>query len=109
MTLRGDSFWADFLGMDPTSWSTSGVSVHAHVGLRGYRGLWCFRRKHRIVVSAPAPWLARAACSSDWSDAGLDEAGLWRHAAAVRIALSLGYDRYANHLAIRLSREAPEP
>lgn len=26
---------------------------------------------------------------------------------AVRIALSLGYERYANHLAIRLNREAP--
>ena len=28
---------------------------------------------------------------------------------AVRIALSLGYDRYANHLAVRLNHEAPEP
>lgn len=28
---------------------------------------------------------------------------------AVRIALSLGFDRYANHLAIRLNREAPAP
>lgn len=28
---------------------------------------------------------------------------------AVRIALSLGFDRYANHLAVRLNREAREP
>jgi len=28
--------------------------------------------------------------------------------AAVRLAFSLGYERYANHLAIRLKREAPE-
>lgn len=29
--------------------------------------------------------------------------------AAVGIALSLGYERYANHIAVRLKREAPEP
>lgn len=28
---------------------------------------------------------------------------------AVRLALSLGFERYANHLAVRLRREAPEP
>jgi hypothetical protein len=241
MGIRDDKFWADFLGVDPTGWSTIGVSVQSHVGLRGYRGLWCFRRNRRIVVSAPAPWVPRltevivrrvedddlmlptfwaqalqhdferaigpafqgcldptrfehkanssvrpvddsdcaaveqfrAACGPDWNDGGLDKAGLWRHAyfegglitamagyrawaddagdpcvltrsdvrsggrgaavtaavvaralangkmllyqtlesnhPAVRIALSLGYDRYANHLAIRLNREAPEP
>lgn len=28
---------------------------------------------------------------------------------AVRIALSLGYERYANHVAVRLSRDSPNP
>jgi hypothetical protein len=239
--IRDDKFWADFLGVDPTDWSTIGVSVQPLVGLRGYRGLWCFRRNRRIVVSAPAPWVPRltevvarreqdddlmlptfwaralghdferaigpafqgcldparfehkpnnsvrpvddsdraaveqfrAACGPDWNDGALDKAGFWRHAyfeeglitamagyrawaddagdpcvltrsdmrsggrgaavtaavvaealansklllyqtlesnhPAVRIALSLGYDRYANHLAVRLNREAPEP
>jgi hypothetical protein len=113
----------------------------------------------------------RAACGPDWNDAGLDDAGLWKHAcvedglitamagyrawsdnagdpcvltrinarsggrggavtaavvakalangklllyqtlesnhSAVRLALSLGFERYANHLAVRLRREAP--
>jgi GNAT superfamily N-acetyltransferase len=29
--------------------------------------------------------------------------------AAVRLAFALGYQRYANHIAVRLTREAPEP
>jgi GNAT superfamily N-acetyltransferase len=29
--------------------------------------------------------------------------------AAVRLALALGYERYANHVAVRLKRDAPEP
>lgn len=29
--------------------------------------------------------------------------------AAVGLALSLGYERYANHLAVRLKRDAPGP
>jgi len=29
--------------------------------------------------------------------------------AAVRLALSLGFERYANHVAVRLKRDAPEP
>jgi len=238
MGIRDDKFWADFLGVDP-DWGTTSVSVQAHVGLRGYRGLWCFRRNQRTVVSAPAPWVPRItevvvgrahdddlvlptfwaralphdfergigpvfqgcldparfkhkpdssvrpvddsdciaverfriACDPDWNDGGLDRAGLWKHAyfedglitamggyrgwsddagdpcvltrsdargrgrgaavtaavvaealangklllyqtlesnhPAVRIARSLGYDRYANHLAVRLSREVP--
>lgn len=28
--------------------------------------------------------------------------------ASVRLALSLGYERYANHVAVRLRREAPD-
>lgn len=240
MGIRDDKFWADFLGVDPTDWGTIGVSVQPHVGLRGFRGLWCFRRNQRTVVSAPAVWVARlteivagrvhdddlmlptfwaralphdfergigpafqgcldparfkrkpsssvrpvddsdrvaveqfrVACGPDWNDGGLDNAGLWKHAyfenglitamagyrgwsdnagdpcvltridarsggrgaavtaavvaealengklllyqtlesnhSAVRLALSLGYDQYASHLAVRLSREAPE-
>jgi GNAT superfamily N-acetyltransferase len=239
MGIRDDEFWAEFLGTDATDWGTLGVSVRQHVGLRGFRGFWCFRRNQRTVVSAPAPWVSRlaevvdgrahddelmlpafwaralphefergigpafqgcldparfrhnpstkvrpiddsdhvavaqfrAACDADWNDGGLDKAGLWKHAyfeaglitamagyrawaadagdpcvltrsdarsrgggaavtaavvaqalangklllyqtlesnhPAVRIALSLGYERYANHLAIRLNREAP--
>lgn len=239
MGLRDDKFWADFLGVEPTDWSTPGVSVQPHVGLRGFRGFWCFLRQRRLVVSAPAPWLPRlteairrvdeeqlmkpdfwtqalqgdfdraigpafqgsldptsfeprantsvrpvadsdraaieqmkADSGADWDAGGLDRAPLFRHAyfeggvvaamagyrawsddagdpciltrpdarsrgcgaavstavvaqalahgklllyqtlesnqAAVRLALSLGYERYANHLAIRLKREAPE-
>jgi len=237
MGIPDDRFWAHFLGVDPADWMTPGVSVAPHVGLRGYRGFWCFRRGQTIVVSAPEPWVERlnqitaechaddlllpqfwlralpgdferavgpafqgcldptkfkarstaavrlvrdadalaldefrAACSSDWNMP--DDARLWRHAyfedgiitalaayrnwsdsagdpcvitrpdgrgcrrgsavtsavvaaalsherlllyqtlesnlPAVQIALSLGYERYANHLAIRLCRESPE-
>lgn len=237
MSVRDDRFWADFLGVDPTDWERTGVSVQAHVGLRGYRGFWCFRRNRRAIVSAPASWVSRisdvivgraddelmqptfwaralpnaferavgpafqgclnpakfkrkasdsvrsvgeadglaveefrAACASDWNMP--DNASLWRHAyfekgmitamagyrgwndsagdpcvvtrpdarsggrgaavtsavvaealtngklllyqtlesnePAVRIALSLGYDRYANHLAVRLNCDSPD-
>ena len=59
MLARYDAYWADFLGIDIADWATSGISFRAHVALRGYQGLWCFRRHDRIVVSAPAPWLSR--------------------------------------------------
>ena len=59
MSIRDDEFWAGFLGIDPSDWATSGVSVHEHVGLRGFRGFWCFRRNQRMVVSAPAAWVPR--------------------------------------------------
>lgn len=59
MGLRDDEFWAGYLGVDPVDWDTAGVSVRPHVGLRGYRGFWCFRRSRRIVVSAPAAWVPR--------------------------------------------------
>jgi hypothetical protein len=238
MGIRDDEFWADFLGVDPTEWGGIGVSVQPHVGLRGYRGFWCFRRNRRTIVSAPASWVPRlgqiiggradddlmlgafwaralshdferaigpafqgcldpakfrhkpdrsvrpvddidgprvegfrTACGPDWNMP--DTAGLWRHAyfeegivaamagyrgwsdsagdpcvitrpdarsggrgaavtsavvaealaneklllyqtlesnePAVRIALSLGYERYANHLAVRLNRDSPDP
>lgn len=232
MGIRDDKFWADFLGVKPAD--TVGVSVQPHVGLLGYRGLWCFRRNQRTVVSAPVSWVPRltemvaagvhdddllqsafwdqvlqqdfdrgigpafqgcldptrfmhrpnssvrpvddsdrtaieefrATCAADWTDGGLDNAGLWRHAyfedrvvtamagyrawgeqaggpcvvthsdarsggrgaavtaavvaaalahgklllyqtlesnhPAIRVARSLGYDRYARHLAVRL-------
>jgi GNAT superfamily N-acetyltransferase len=73
MGSRDDQFWAEFLGIDSSKWESSGVSVRAHVGLAGYRGLWCFRRCFhevdragssralgwgRVVVSAPAGWVA---------------------------------------------------
>ena len=61
MAIRDDKFWAEFLGVDPTDWRRTGVSVQPHVGLRGYRGLWCFRRNQRVVVSAPDSWVARLA------------------------------------------------
>ena len=59
MGVRDDRFWAGFLGVDPADWASAGVSVQPHVGLRGYRGFWCFRRKQRTVVSAPASWVPR--------------------------------------------------
>lgn len=59
MGFQDDKFWADYLGTDPADWDTIGVSVLPHVGLRGYSGLWCFRRNRRAVVSAPAAWVPR--------------------------------------------------
>lgn len=53
-----DRFWAEFLGVDPSDWASRGVSVREHVGLVGYHGLWCFRRRDRAVVSVPAGWAA---------------------------------------------------
>src|SRR5262245_63994376 len=72
--IRDDKFWADFLGVDPTDWSTIGVSVQPHVGLRGYRGLWCFRRNRRIVVSAPAQWVDRKSTRLNSSHLGISYA-----------------------------------
>lgn len=240
MACRADSFWAQFLGVDTGEWTTPGVSYRAHVGLRGYRGFWCFRRNDRVVVSAPLLWIPRlremlsgwelerlmdpaslacalganfdrsigpafqgflrperfseayavagirklrpgdaamvsllqADCPSEWTTSGLDEAGAWQHAcvegdkitamagyrarsneagepcilthpqfreqgqgtavasavvrdalarsklllyqtldsnsSAVRIALTLGYERYATHIAVRLTGDSPE-
>ena len=48
-----DRFWADYLGVSTAELNTSGTSVAEHVGLRGYSGVWCFRRNHRLVISAP--------------------------------------------------------
>lgn len=78
MGSREDRFWAEFFGVDSSEWASRGVSVRAHVGLDGYRGLWCFRRLDRVVVSAPAGWVATlerevAGCEPD---ALLDEAFL---------------------------------
>ena len=241
MGSRDDSFWARFLGVEATDWDEPGVSCRPHVGLRGYRGFWCFRRKDRVVVSAPQGWVerlqlilsgwdqerlmdpaslaealgtdfdraigpvfqgcletagfasraapqVRALVPADidaietfrmecgppeWGSSGLDEAGSWRYAyldhekitamagyrsrneevgdpcilthprfrgcgrgaavaravvadavssgklllyqtlesneASVRIAFSLGYQRYANHIAVRLKRDVHEP
>lgn len=57
MGRRDDVFWAGFLDIDPDEWDVPGVSYRAHAGLNGYRGLWCFRRNDRVVVSVPSPWL----------------------------------------------------
>ena len=59
MGMGDDDFWADFLGVAPTAWAEVGASVQPHAGLSGYRGFWCFRRKQRTIISAPAAWLAR--------------------------------------------------
>lgn len=55
---RAHAYWARFLGIEPADWMEPGVSFRAHVGLRGYQGMWCFRHNERVVVSAPTAWLA---------------------------------------------------
>jgi hypothetical protein len=57
MAIRDDEFWAQFLGIEPSAWSLPGFSVRAHVGLSGFKGLWCFRRRDHTVVSAPDGWV----------------------------------------------------
>lgn len=241
MGQRDDVFWAEFLGIEAREWGAPGISYRVHVGLRGYQGIWCFRRNERVVISAPAGWVEplrrlfsgwasqrllepaalqaalgpafersigpafqgclaperfvaraepavrsvsaaelhavetfRRECRrEEWGASGLDDAERWRHAyfdgermaamagfrawndhaggpcvlthpefrgrgcgaavvaavvaealshgmlllyqtleanqAAVGVALSLGYERYASHLAVRLRSEAPEP
>jgi hypothetical protein len=52
-----DRFWAEFLGVEPSDWTVPGASVNAHVGLTGYCGVWFFRRRDRLVVSAPDGWV----------------------------------------------------
>jgi GNAT superfamily N-acetyltransferase len=78
MGSRDDEFWAEFLGVDSSEWASQGVSVRAHVGLVGYRGLWCFRRRDRVVVSVPGGWAVPLAPKLDRCepDALFDEAFL---------------------------------
>ena len=57
MTERYDRFWAEYLGVSPGDLNQPGVSIVAHVGLQGYGGVWCFRRRDRTVVSAPPGWI----------------------------------------------------
>ncbi len=59
MTESYDRFWAEYLGVKPSDWGVPGVSVNAHVGLKGYCGVWFFRRLDRLVVSAPDGWVPR--------------------------------------------------
>lgn len=56
MTERYDGFWAEYLGITPAELNLPGLSITQHVGLQGYRGVWCFRRGDRTVVSAPPAW-----------------------------------------------------
>jgi GNAT superfamily N-acetyltransferase len=58
-TERYDRFWADYFGIAPSDWNRPGISVQGHVGLKGYQGVWFFRRLDRTVVSAPDAWLPR--------------------------------------------------
>jgi RimJ/RimL family protein N-acetyltransferase len=58
LTDAHDRFWASYLGIAPSDWSEPGVSIRPHAGLDGYRGIWCFRRLARTVVSAPPGWLS---------------------------------------------------
>jgi GNAT superfamily N-acetyltransferase len=78
MGSRDDQFWAKYLGVAPSEWASEGVSVRAHVGLVGYRGLWCFRRRDRVVVSVPAGWATPLAANlaNCEPDALFDEAFL---------------------------------
>jgi GNAT superfamily N-acetyltransferase len=70
MASRDDKFWAEFLGIDPSEWASRGVSVRAHVGLAGYQGLWCFRRRTRVVVSVPVGWAAHLSAKLDGCEPG---------------------------------------
>jgi len=78
MGIGDDQFWATFLGAEPSDWNLPGVSVHAHVGLSGYTGLWCFRRRDRVVVSAPPGWVShlRARLDDGYANSLLDAAFL---------------------------------
>jgi hypothetical protein len=58
VTEQYDQFWAEYLGVKPSDWNVPGVSVNAHLGLAGYRGVWFFLRRERLAVSAPEGWLS---------------------------------------------------
>jgi GNAT superfamily N-acetyltransferase len=71
-----DRFWAAYLGVDSSDWSHPGLSVNAHAGLKGYRGVWFFTRCERTVVSAPAGWvgyLRRCLATGSWQDVAIEE------------------------------------
>lgn len=81
MSDRDDEFWADFLGVAPTAWAETGVSVHPHAGLQGYRGFWCFRRNQRTIISAPAAWVPRlVAVTAEIPDSDLLLRTFWERA-----------------------------
>ena len=91
MGIRDDKFWAAFLDVDPTDCETVGVTrTHARFGGRG--------------AAVTAAVVAKALANGKL----LLHQTLESNQPAIRIAFSLGYDRYANHLAVRLSREAPD-
>lgn len=91
MGVRDDRFWAAFLGIDPQAWATLGVSVRPHVGLRDYRGLWCFRRDRRVVVSAPAAWVPRLSdIATDCDDGDLMRPSFWARVLADDFERAIG-------------------
>jgi GNAT superfamily N-acetyltransferase len=56
-TDRYDQFWAAYLGVPPAELTSPGLSIAPHAGLKGYNGVWFFRRDRRMVVSAPPEWV----------------------------------------------------
>ena len=124
MGIRDERFWAGFLGVMPSDWDVPGVSIRPHSGLAGYKGVWCFRCREHTVISAPAGWVAPLERKHRGSHGTPDRprtvvqralhAGklllyqtLEANSGAVRIALRLGYEQYARHLAVRLRNESP--
>jgi hypothetical protein len=118
VTERYDRFWAQYLGITPAGLNQPGLSIAAHVGLEGYRDLWCFRRRDRTVVSAPPGWIPHL--QSRLPEIGqehlmdaLQEGKLLLYQtletnmASISIARRLGYEQYARHVAVRLRAETP--
>ncbi len=88
MEVRDDAYWARFFGVRAEQWQGAGTLFRPHVGLRGYCGVWCFRRRDRMVVSAPQAWLPRL--QALW---GTWEASRLLDPKAVRASLADACDR----------------
>jgi GNAT superfamily N-acetyltransferase len=54
-----DEFWSDFFGLEPSIWSTPGLTVTKHLRFGDWRGIWFFRRGSRWIVAAPEDWVDR--------------------------------------------------
>jgi RimJ/RimL family protein N-acetyltransferase len=81
-----DVFWAEFLGIDPDAWDT-------HPDFRG--------QGHGTAVVAAV--MAEALANQEL----LLYQTLESNQAAIGLALALGYERYGNHVAVRLKRDLP--